>query len=325
MQKMKDNSNIGNELILFETEDRAVTLTVPVNQEMVWLSRNQMAELFDRDIKTIGKHINNALKEELDNQVVVAKFATTTEHGAIEGKTQTHMTDFYNLDVIISVGYRVKSKRGVEFRKWANSVLRQYILRGYALNNNRIAQLGEVIQIMKRTQNSLDSKQVLSVIERYSTALDLLDAYDHQNMSRPKGNAATYVLTYEECMDIIASMRFGDESDIFGKEKDGSFEGSIGNIYQSFAGQDLYPTLEEKAAHLLYFVTKNHSFLDGNKRIAATIFLYFLDRNGVLFIDGEKTIDDHTLVALTIMIAESKPDEMEMMITVIMNCMKKLC
>lgn len=318
---MKDNNNKGNELILFETEDRAVTLTVPVNQEMVWLSRNQMAELFDRDIKTIGKHINNALREELDNSTV-AKFATVQNEG---GREVERLIEYYNLDVIISVGYRVKSKRGVEFRKWANSVLRQYILRGYAVNNNRIAQLGEVIQIMKRTQNSLDSKQVLSVIERYSTALDLLDAYDHQNMSRPKGNVATYVLTYEECMDIIASMRFGDESDIFGKEKDGSFEGSIGNIYQSFAGQDLYPTLEEKAAHLLYFVTKNHSFLDGNKRIAATIFLYFLDRNGVLFIDGEKTIDDHTLVALTIMIAESKPDEMEMMITVIMNCMKKLC
>ena len=318
---MKDNSNKDNELILFETEDRAVTLSVPVNQEMVWLSRNQMAELFDRDIKTIGKHINNALKEELDNSTV-AKFATVQNEG---GREVARLIEYYNLDVIISVGYRVKSKRGVEFRKWANSVLRQYILRGYAVNNNRIAQLGEVIQIMKRTQNSLDSKQVLSVIERYSTALDLLDAYDHQNMSRPKGNVATYVLTYEECMDIIASMRFGDESDIFGKEKDGSFEGSIGNIYQSFAGQDLYPTLEEKAAHLLYFVTKNHSFLDGNKRIAATVFLYFLDRNGVLFIDGEKTIDDHTLVALTIMIAESKPDEMEMMITVIMNCMKKLC
>ncbi len=318
---MKDNSNIGNELILFETEDRSVTLTVPVNQEMVWLSRNQMAELFDRDIKTIGKHINNALKEELDNSTV-AKFATVQNEG---GREVERLIEYYNLDVIISVGYRVKSKRGVEFRKWANSVLRQYILRGYAVNNNRIAQLGEVIQIMKRTQNSLDSKQVLSVIERYSTALDLLDAYDHQNMSRPKGNVATYVLTYEECMDIIASMRFGDESDIFGKEKDGSFEGSIGNIYQSFAGQDLYPTLEEKAAHLLYFVTKNHSFLDGNKRIAATVFLYFLDKNGVLFINGEKTIDDHTLVALTIMIAESKPDEMEMMITVIMNCMKKLC
>mgnify|MGYP002741645012 FL=1 len=318
---MKDNSNKGNELILFETEDRSVTLTVPVNQEMVWLSRNQMAELFDRDIKTIGKHINNALREELDNSTV-AKFATVQNEG---GREVERLIEYYNLDVIISVGYRVKSKRGVEFRKWANSVLRQYILRGYAVNNNRIAQLGEVIQIMKRTQNSLDSKQVLSVIERYSTALDLLDAYDHQNMSRPKGNAATYVLTYEECMDIIANMRFGDESDIFGKEKDGSFEGSIGNIYQSFAGHDLYPTLEEKAAHLLYFVTKNHSFFDGNKRIAATIFLYFLDRNGVLFIDGEKTIDDHTLVALTIMIAESKPDEMEMMITVIMNCIKKLC
>ena len=318
---MKDDSNKGNELIIFETEDRSVTLTVPVNQEMVWLSRNQMAELFDRDIKTIGKHINNALREELDNSTV-AKFATVQNEG---GREVERFIEYYNLDVIISVGYRVKSKRGVEFRKWANSVLRQYILRGYAVNNNRIAQLGEVIQIMKRTQNSLDSNQVLSVIERYSTALDLLDAYDHQNMSRPKGNAATYVLTYEECMDIIASMRFGDESDIFGKEKDGSFEGSIGNIYQSFAGQDLYPTLEEKAAHLLYFVTKNHSFLDGNKRIAATVFLYFLDRNGVLFIDGEKTIDDHTLVALTIMIAESKPDEMEMMITVIMNCMKKLC
>ena len=315
---MKDNSNIGNELILFETEDRAVTLTVPVNQEMVWLSRNQMAELFDRDIKTIGKHINNALREELDNSTV-AKFATVQNEG---GREVERFIEYYNLDVIISVGYRVKSKRGVEFRKWANSVLRQYILRGYAVNNNRITQLGEVIQIMKRTQNSLDSKQVLSVIERYSIALDLLDAYDHQNMSRPKGNAATYVLTYEECMDIIASMRFGNESDIFGKEKDGSFEGSIGNIYQSFAGQDLYPTLEEKAAHLLYFVTKNHSFLDGNKRIAATMFLYFLDRNGALFVDGEKTIDDHTLVALTIMIAESKPDEMEMMITVIMNCMK---
>ena len=311
-----------NEIVLFETEDKAVTLSVPVEHETVWLNRNQMAELFDRDVKTIGKHINNALREELDNQVVVAKFATTTQHGAIEGKTQTHMTDFYNLDVIISVGYRVKSKRGVEFRKWANSILKQYILQGYAVNNNRIAQLGEVIQIMKRTQNSLDSKQVLSVIEKYSEALDLLDAYDHQNMTRPKGNSATYVLTYEECMDVIASMRFGDESDIFGKEKDGSFKGSIGNIYQSFGGQDVYPTLEEKAAHLLYFVTKNHSFWDGNKRIAATMFLYFLDRNGVLFVDGDKMIDDHTLVALTIMIAESKPEEMEMMITVIMNCMK---
>ena len=288
----------------------------------MWLNRDQMAELFDRDVKTIGKHINNALKEELDNQVVVAKFATTTPHGAIEGKTQTHMRDFYNLDVIISVGYRVKSKRGIEFRKWANSVLKQYILQGYAVNHNRIAQLGEVIKIMKRTQNELDSQQVLNVIQKYSKALELLDSYDHQTMKRPKGNAATYELTYEECMDVISQMRFGDESDLFGKEKDDSFRGSIGNIYQSFAGQELYPSLEEKAAHLLYFVTKNHSFLDGNKRIAATMFLYFLDKNGVLFTDDEKLIDDHTLVALTIMIAESKPEEKDMMITVIMNCLR---
>lgn len=308
-----------NEIILFETDDKAITLSVTVEEETVWLNRNQMAELFDRDVKTIGKHINNALREELDDSTV-AKFATVQNEG---GRDVERFIEYYNLDMIISVGYRVKSKRGVEFRKWANSVLKQYILKGYAVNNNRMAQLGEVIQIMKRTQNSLDSKQVLSVIEKYSTALDLLDAYDHQNMQRPKGNSATYVLTYEECMDLIASMRFGDESDIFGKEKDGSFKGSIGNIYQTFAGQEVYPTLEEKAARLLYFVTKNHSFWDGNKRIAATMFLYFLDKNGVLFVDGEKTIDDHTLVALTIMIAESKPGEMEMMITIIMNCMKK--
>lgn len=306
-----------NEIILFETVDKAITLHVPVEQETVWLTQEQMSELFDTARSSIAYHIGNVFKEkELDENTSVEIFDRSANKASRPPK-------YYNLDVIISVGYRVKSKRGVEFRKWANSVLKQYILKGYAVNNNRIAQLGEVIQIMKRTQNSLDSKQVLSVIERYNTALELLDAYDHQNMSRPKGNKATYVLTYEECMEVIGSMRFGDESEIFGKEKDGSFEGSIGNIYQSFAGQDVYPTLEEKAAHLLYFVTKNHSFWDGNKRIAATMFLYFLDKNGVLYINGEKNIDDYTLVALTIMIAESKPDEMEMMITVIMNCMSK--
>ena len=261
------------------------------------------------------------LKEELENQVVVAKFATTTQHGAVEGKTQTHMTEYYNLDVIISVGYRVKSKRGVEFRRWANSVLKQYILKGYAVNDNRIRQLGEVIRIMKRTESELDSRQVLSVIEKYSSALDLLDSYDHQNMTRPKGNRATYVLTYEECIAVIQSMRFGDESDLFGKEKDDSFKGSIGNIYQSFGGTEIYESLEEKAANLLYFVTKNHSFFDGNKRIVATMFLYFLDKNEALFVEGQKKIEDAALVALTIMIAESRPEEKEMMISVIMNCM----
>ncbi len=305
------------EIVLFETEDNEIKLEVPVNEETVWLNRQQMAELFDRDVKTIGKHINNALREELDESTV-ANFATVQMEG--NRKVERNI-EFYNLDVIISVGYRVKSKRGVEFRRWANSVLKQYILKGYAVNDRRVAQLGEVIRIMKRTENTLDSKQVLTVIEKYSEALELLDSYDHQNMARPKGSDATYVLTYEECMKVISNMRFGDESDLFGREKDDSFRGSIGNIYQSFDGKELYPSLEEKAAHLLYFVTKNHSFLDGNKRIAATMFLYFLDRNGVLFAEGEKLIDDHTLVALTIMIAESKPEEKEMMITVIMNCL----
>lgn len=309
---------MDSNIVIFESEDKSVCIKVQMSDDTVWLNRNQLAELFDRDVKTIGKHINNTLKEELSgDDSVVAKFATT----AADGKT--YQTEYYNLDVIISVGYRVKSKRGIEFRKWANRVLKDYIIKGYAVNNNRINQIGEVIRIMKRTQEQLDSKQVLSVIERYTTALDLLDSYDHQNMTRPQGSEAVYVLTYEECRRLIDSMRFGDESVVFGNEKDDSFKGSIGNIYQSFGGIDVYPTLEEKAANLLYFVTKNHSFSDGNKRIAAAVFLYFLDRNGVLFADGEKIIDDYTLVALTIMIAESRPDEKEMMISVIMNCIDR--
>ena len=305
-----------NELITFK--DGTLELNVPVSweQETVWLTRNQMAELFDRDVKTIGKHINNALKEELDNSTV-ANFATVQMEG---GREVERNIEHYNLDMIISVGYRVKSTRGVQFRKWANSILKQYIIQGYAVNANRMNQLGEVIRIMKRTENSLDAKQVLSVIEKYSLALDLLDDYDHQTMKRPDGNKTVYILSYEECRQVIDSMKFSTDSDLFGNEKDDSFKGSIGNIYQSFAGQDIYPTLEEKAANLLYFITKNHSFSDGNKRIAATMFLYFLDKNGILFTDGNKLIDDHTLVALTIMIAESKPDEKEMMISVIMNC-----
>ena len=306
-----------NEIILFETEDRMISLPVMVKDETVWLNRNQLSELFERDIKTVGKHINNSLKEELSGQnTVVAKFATTASDG------KNYMVEHYNLDVIISDGYRVKSKRGIEFRRWANCVLKEYIIKGYAVNHNRMNQLNEVIRVMKRAENSLDTKQVLTVVERYSQALELLDAYDHQNMERPKGNKATYILTYEECRKVIDNMKFGDSSSLFGNEKDDSFKGSIGTIYQSFAGEDLYPTLEEKAANLLYFVTKNHSFFDGNKRIAATLFLYFLDKNDALFRNGEKLIDDHTLVALTIMIAESNPEEKEMMISVIMNCIK---
>ena len=308
----------NNEIILYTTADHDITLEVHTDGNTVWLNRNQLSRLFDRDIKTIGKHIVNALKEELaDDDSVVAKFATT----ATDGKT--YQVEYYNLDVIISVGYRVKSQRGVEFRKWANKVLKDYIINGYAVNNKRIEQIGQVIRIMKRAENRLDAKQVLSVIEKFSAALDLLDAYDHQTIQKPKGNAAVYVLEYDECRKLIDEMRFSSESPLFGNEKDDSFKGSIANIYQEFGGVEIYPSLEEKAANLLYFITKNHSFSDGNKRIAAAMFLYFLDMNGALFLDEgktEKVIADQTLAALTIMIAESQPAEKDMMINVIMNC-----
>ena len=301
------------EIVLFETEDKNVSLSVEVNDETVWLSANQMAVLFERDEKTIRKHVNNVFNE---NEVDKEK---NTQKMRVVGVTQ--LVPFYSLDVIISVGYRVKSKRGVEFRRWANSVLKQYILQGYAVNQKRIQQLGDVIRIMRRTEEDLDSKQILTVIERYNNALELLDSYDHHTMKRPKGTVATYVITYEECMSVIHSMYFGNTSDLFGREKDDSFKGSIGNIYQSFDNKDVYESLEEKAANLLYFVTKNHSFYDGNKRIAATMFLYFLDKNMALFYEGKKRIEDATLVALTIMIAESQPEEKEMMISLVMNCM----
>ena len=308
------------EIVLFT--DGNVVLEVPITpeQDTVWLNRNQMAELFERDVKTIGKHVNNALKEELQDQTAtVANFAIVQKEGE---RSVVRQVAHYNLDVIISVGYRVKSKRGIAFRKWANKVLRDYIVKGYAVNDNRMNQLKEVVRIMKRTEEQLDAKQILSVIEKYSLALDLLDAYDHQNMKRPEGGNTIYILSYEECRKVIDSMSYGEYSNVFGNEKDDSFKGSIGAIYQTFAGQEVYPSLEEKAANLLYFITKNHSFSDGNKRIAAAIFLYFMDRNQALFLDGEKIISDHTLVALTIMIAESRPEEKEMMISVIMNCLK---
>ena len=294
-----------NEIVLFETADNEVSLQVQMQDETVWLTQAQMVELFGRDVSVISRHINNVFKE-----------------GELDKKSNLHFLQIanadrpvtiYSLDVIISVGYRVKSQRGVEFRRWANSVLKDYILRGYAVNDKRINQLGKIVQIMKRAENQLDAQQVLSVVESYSTALDILDGYDHQTLAKPRGNRATYVLTYDECRSVIDKMTFVSDSNLFGNEKDDSFKGSIGAIYQSFDGKDLYPSLEEKAANLLYFVTKNHSFSDGNKRIAATMFLYFLDKNGALFVEGSKRIADFTLVALTIMIAESKPEEKEMM------------
>lgn len=234
-----------NEIVIFESTDGSVKLDVNTDNDTVWLTANQMALLFDKDEKTVRKHVNNVFSdEELMRE-------NNTQFLRVDGVKQR--VPFYSLDVIISVGYRVRSKRGVEFRRWANSVLKQYIMQGYVVNTNRMNQLGEVIRIMKRTENALDSKQVLSVIEKYNTALEMLDSYDHQNMTRPKGTDAIYVLTYEECRDVIAQMRFGDESELFGKEKDDSFKGSIGNIYQSF-GDRTFIRLWKKKQQIFYIL-----------------------------------------------------------------------
>ena len=306
------------EIILFESADKSVSLSVPFENETVWLNRQQMASLFDRDVKTIGKHIGNALEEELNDieNPTVANFATVQTEGS---RKVERNVEYYSLDVIISVGYRVKSKRGVEFRKWANSVLKSYILKGYAANDRRLQELKQTLQILRRTEAKLEADQILSVVEQYTKALDLLDDYDHLCVKKPGGTKETYRITYEECRKVIDSMKFGAESSLFGNEKDNSFEGSIGAIYQTFGGKDVYPTVQEKAANLLYFITKNHSFSDGNKRIAATMFLYFLNKNVLLFENGNKRIEDNTLVALTIMIAESKPDEKELMVNLVMQ------
>lgn len=304
---------MGNiEEIHFREGEFELSVRVEPQADTVWLNRKQMAQLFDRDVKTIGKHIQSALREELKDSVV-AKFATTASDG------KTYQVEYYNLDMIISVGYRVKSARGVQFRRWATSVLRQYLLQGYVCQQKRLQALSTTIRVMKRVENKLDSAQILEVVQQYTRSLDLLDDYDHQRLQKPQGDPHAYVLTYEECRRLIDSMRYGDESSVFGNEKDDSFKGSLGNIYQSFAGKDVYPSTQEKAANLLYLVTKNHAFSDGNKRIAAAVFLYFLERNGLLFRDGEKVIADHTLVAMVVMIAESKPEEKETMVKLVMN------
>lgn len=302
------------EIVLFETSDKEIKLSVLIEQKTIWLTMAQLVKLFGRDISVISRHINSIFnEEEVDKESNLLYLQKANSDRPVA---------YYSLDVIISVGYRVKSRRGLEFRKWANSMLRKHILHGYGLDNHRVDLLNEVVRMIRRTQDELDSQQLLVIIEKYSATLELLDFYDHQNMMRPTGDTDIYQLSYEECWRVIETMRYENESELFGKEMNDSFKGSIGNIFQSFGGQEIYPTLEEKAAHLLYFVIKNHSFFDGNKRIAATMFLYFLYKNKRLFADGKKLIDDYTLVVLAIMIAESKPEEMEMMISLILNCLK---
>ena len=334
------------EIKIYQLQDGQTTIDVRLENETVWLNRNQIATLFDRDVKTIGKHINNALKEELEGEVVVAKFATTTQHGALEGKTQTHMTDYYNLEMITSVGYRVKSKRGVEFRRWANTVLKEYLVKGYAIKNDlarqRYDDLRQVVEVMGRTIKSLDAKvldetertadnadereALISVVTDYTQALDTLDDYDYQRLEVSDTNEQErFHATYDNAMEAIQGLKekFG-ASRWFANEKDDSFKSSIGQIYQTFGGVELYPSVEEKAAMLLYLVTKNHSFSDGNKRIAATLFLWFMNNNGILYNpDGSKRIGDNTLVALTLMIAESRTEEKDTMVKVVVNLINK--
>ena len=303
------------EEIDFREGEFVLSVRVEPQSETVWLNRQQMSQLFERDVKTIGKHIQAALREELDDSTV-AKFATVQHEGS---RHVVRQVEYYNLDMIISVGYRVKSARGVQFRRWATNVLRQFLMQGYVYQQKRLDDLSTVVKVMKRVENRLDSSQILEVVQQYTRSLDLLDDYDHQRLEKPQGDTHAYVLTYEECRQLIDSMRYGALSSVFGNEKDDSFKGSLGNIYQSFGGQDVYPTTQEKAANLLYLVTKNHAFSDGNKRIAAAVFLYFLEKNGLLFRDGEKVIADHTLVAMVVMIAESKPEEKETMVKLVMN------
>lgn len=313
-----------NKIVLFSDNDIALEVNISPDEDTVWLSLDQISELFQKNKSTISRHIKNIFQEEeLDEKMVVANFATTSKHGAISDKTQTHNVRYYNLDVIISVGYRVKSPRGVVFRKWATNILRQYLKDGYALNEKRLQVLNRTVQIQSDIIAGIagiDSADVLKVIQEYSRSLELLDAYDHQTITIPEGSQCTYRLQYDECMHIIAEMEFSKTSDIFGLEKEpGKLEGILAAIYQSAFENEVYPTLEEKAANLLYFLVKDHPFNDGCKRIAAALFLHFLNQNNALYRDNKKIISDSALVAITLMIAESRPEEKDIMIQVIIN------
>lgn len=305
-----------NEIILFENQN--VKLEVNMKHETVWLSLDQMAKLFDRDKSVISRHIKNILEEELDD-AVVANFATTAKDG------KKYQIDYYNLDMIISVGYRVKSKNGIIFRKWANKILKDYLLQGYALNKKRLEYLEKTIKLIdiaNRIDEELenkDAKEILKVIGNYSKALDLLDDYDHRTLVKPKGNDSKKRIKYNDCLDIISKLKFNEKSDIFAIEKDRGLEAIIGDIYLTFDGNDVYKSVEEKASNFLYMIVKNHVFVDGNKRIAATMFIYFLNFYDILYKDGKQVIDNNALASLTLMIAESNPKEKEVIIDLIMN------
>lgn len=308
-----------NEVVKFVNGSLELEVKVSPDENTVWLNRNQIAKLFDRDVKTIGKHINNALEEELDNSTV-AKFATVQNEG---NRQVTRDIEYYNLDVIISVGYRVKSQNGIIFRKWATSILKDYLIKGYSINQKRLDALNKTVLIQTRMLASalnIEENDVLRAINLYTEGLSLLDDYDHQKVSKPKGNKAAYQMTYKECRKLIDNMSKEFGSGVFGVEKEkGKLEGIIASVYQTAFGEELYPTVEEKAANLLYFLIKDHPFADGCKRIGASIFLDFLDKSGRLIVDNKQVISNSALVAITLLVAESRADEKDIIVKLIMN------
>jgi len=307
---------LKNEIIIFENQE--VKLEVNLKDETVWLSLEQLSKLFDRDKSVISRHIKNILQEELDNSVV-ANFATTAKDG------KTYNVEYYNLDMIISVGYRVKSKNGIIFRKWANQILKDYLLKGYAVNQKRLEDLEKtvkLIDIAARIDSKMEennAKEILKVINEYSKALNLLDDYDHKTVKKHKGNISDARINYEDCIDIINQLKFNEDSNLFALERNNGLKSIIEDIYQTFDGVDLYNSIEEKASNFLYMVVKNHVFIDGNKRIAATLFIYFLNFYNILYKYGNKVIDNNTLTALTLLIAESNPKEKNIIVDLIGN------
>jgi len=304
-----------NEIIIFENQ--SVKLEVNMKDETVWLTQAQMAELFGRDIGVISRHIKNIFKEnEIDEKSNLQKMQIANSDKPV---------NFYSLDVIISVGYRVKSKNGVIFRKWANKILKDYLIKGYAINNKRLEYLEKTIKLIDiagRIDTELrgnEAQEIIKVISNYSNALNLLDDYDHKRISKPKGTTNNDKIVYEECMEVVGKLKFNSDSDLFALERNKGLKSIIDNIYQSFDGKDVYPTIEEKAANFLYLITKNHTFIDGNKRIAATLFIYFLEFYNLLYIDNKQVIDNNTLVAITLLIAQSNPKEKDILIDLVMN------
>ena len=326
--------NVNDKIIIYQTDDGVTNLEVKMDYDTVWLTQAQMVELFQTTKQNVSLHVNNVYKEcELEEKSTVKEYLTVQNEGK---RSVRRMVKYYNLDVIISVGYRVKSQRGTQFRIWANRVLKDYLVKGYAVNERiHKEQIGELRQLVGMLGRTIQNQPLLStdetnalfnVVTDYTYALDTLDSYDYQRLTvSDTTSEAAFHATYDNAMQAILSLkeRFG-ESALFGNEKDDSFKSSIGQIYQTFDGVELYPSTEEKAAMLLYLVTKNHSFSDGNKRIAATLFLWFLNNNRILYReDGSKRIADNTLVALTLMIAESRPEEKDVMVKVVVNLINK--